>query len=45
MQYTGIIELVASEIWDSKKIFLNFNFYYRMDRSIEDFNKALMLDS
>ena len=45
MQYIGIIELVAIETWDSKFFKYDYKHFYRMDKSIEDFDKAILLDS
>lgn len=43
MQFIGIIEHAVSETWDSNFCFIDF-FDIRMDKSIEDFDKAIELD-
>ena len=43
MLSTGTIELVVSGIWDSN-YYLYLTLTNRMDKSIEDFNKAIELD-
>jgi tetratricopeptide (TPR) repeat protein len=46
MLFTGTTEHVASETWDSKNTFLLILVnLFRMDKSIEDFDKAIELDS
>ena len=42
MQSIGTTELAALETWDSNYFEL---IIYRMDKSIEDFDKAIELDS
>jgi tetratricopeptide (TPR) repeat protein len=44
MLFTGTTEHAALEIWDSK-LTLIANLLYRMDKSIEDFDKAIELDT